>query len=214
MSDETAAQFVVNPLTMWIMVVEDLKVGQGEWLLQTAAGSTLGRIVLQIAKLRGFRTVNVVRWRAQVAELQALGADEVVCSSDEDIVERVMAITEGKGVPFAIDAVGGDVTGKVVRSLSTAGTALIYGVLSLETVTLDAAHLVFKTPTPRGFWLTRWFRQTPPETVQRVMGEMLGLLSSGRVTPPVERSYDLSEVMAAIAHSERLGRHGKILLVG
>lgn len=214
MSDETAAQFVVNPLTAWIMIVEDLKVGEGEWLLQTAAGSTLGQMVLQIARLRGFRTINVVRRREQAAELQALGADEVICSSDEDIVKRVMAITDGKGVPYAIDAVGGDVTGKVVRSLRAGGTALIYGVLSLEAVTLDATHLVFKTPTLRGFWLTRWFQHTPPETVQRVMSEMMGLLSSGQVAPPVERTYDLSEVVEAVAHSERPGRHGKVLLVG
>ena len=76
-SDQTAAQFVVNPLTAWIMTIEELALKPGEWLLQTAAGSTLGRVVLQIARLRGFKTINVVRRREQVEELKALGADEV-----------------------------------------------------------------------------------------------------------------------------------------
>ena len=54
------------------MTVDELKVEKGQWLLQTAAGSTLGRIVLQIAKLRGFKTINVVRRKDQVNELIAL----------------------------------------------------------------------------------------------------------------------------------------------
>ncbi|HEX8746553.1 MAG TPA: zinc-dependent alcohol dehydrogenase family protein, partial [Pyrinomonadaceae bacterium] len=56
-SDQTAAQFVVNPLTAWIMTVEELALQPDEWLLQTAAGSTLGRVVLQIARHKGFKTI-------------------------------------------------------------------------------------------------------------------------------------------------------------
>src|SRR5581483_1066272 len=82
-NNETAAQFVVNPVTAWVMVTEDLKVGKGEWLLQTAAGSTLGRIVIQIGKLRGFKTINIVRRREQIDELKQIGANEVICSTDE-----------------------------------------------------------------------------------------------------------------------------------
>src|SRR5688572_7501184 len=88
-SDQTAAQFVVNPLTAWIMTVEELSLEPGEWLLQTAAGSTLGRVVLQIARRRGFKTINVVRRREQAEELSALGADACIATDEEDIPERV-----------------------------------------------------------------------------------------------------------------------------
>src|SRR5256714_9695154 len=97
-SDQMAAQFVVNPLTAWIMCVEELALKPGEWLLQTAAGSTLGRVVLQIAPLRGFQTINVLRRRAPVEELKALGADEVICTEDEGISMRLHAITGEAGV--------------------------------------------------------------------------------------------------------------------
>src|SRR5215212_11458521 len=107
-SDRTAAQFVVNPLTAWIMTVEELALQPGEWLLQTAAGSTLGRVVLQIAKQRGFKTINVVRRREQGEELKALGADEVICTDEEKIAERVKEITGKEGLRKAIDAVGGE----------------------------------------------------------------------------------------------------------
>ena len=61
LSDVIAAQFVVNPLTAWVMATEELALQPGQWLLQTAAGSMLGRVMLQIARLRGFKTINVVR---------------------------------------------------------------------------------------------------------------------------------------------------------
>src|ERR687889_738479 len=95
-SDQTAAQFIVNPLTAWIMTVEELGLQPGEWLLQTAAGSTLGRVVLQIAKQRGFKTINVVRRREQGEELKSLGADEVICTDEEDLAGRVGEITGGR----------------------------------------------------------------------------------------------------------------------
>src|SRR5215218_4825602 len=115
-SDQTAAQFVVNPLTAWIMTIEELALRPGEWLLQTAAGSTLGRVVLQLAKRRGFKTINVVRRREQADELKSLGADEVICTDEEDIPERVKQITGKEGLRKAIDAVGGETGAAVGRA--------------------------------------------------------------------------------------------------
>ena len=115
-SDESAAQFVVNPLTAWAMI-EELKIEKGEWLLQTAAGSTLGRIILQLARERGFRTINIVRRREQAEELKRLGADETISTDEVSITERVREITEGRGVRAAIDAVGGKTGGDAACAL-------------------------------------------------------------------------------------------------
>jgi NADPH:quinone reductase-like Zn-dependent oxidoreductase len=90
------------------MTVEELALQPGEWLLQTAAGSTLGRVVLQIARRRGFKTINVVRRREQAEELKTLGADACICTDEEDIPERVREITGKEGLRKAIDAVGGE----------------------------------------------------------------------------------------------------------
>lgn len=213
-SDGTAAQFVVNPLTAWIMTIEDLAVAPDEWLLQTAAGSTLGRVVLQIARLRGFKTINVVRSRAQVEELKALGADEVICTEDEEIVERVNAITNGAGVGKAIDAVGGETGAAVLRALGRNGVMLVYGLLSMQPTPVDGGRLIFTTATVRGFWLTEWLRAAAPERSHAVMSEMLRAMATHAITPPVEAEYPLAEALSAVAHAERPGRRGKVLLVG
>lgn len=213
-SDQTAAQFVVNPLTAWIMTIEELGIKPDEWLLQTAAGSTLGRVVLQIAHLRGFKTINVVRRRAQVEEIKSLGADEVICTEDEDIVERVNAITGGTGVLKAIDAVGGETGATVARALGRGGVLLVYGSLSLQPMPIDGGRMIFTGSTIRGFWLSEWFRTAPPAKLMNVTGEMLRSMASNEIVPPVEAEYPLAEILAAVAHAERPGRSGKVLLVG
>ena len=213
-SDQTAAQFVVNPLTAWIMTIEELALQPGEWLLQTAAGSTLGRVVLQIARLRGFKTINVVRRREQVEELKALGADEVICTADEDLVERVKEITGREGLTKAIDAVGGATGAAVVRALGRKGVLLVYGLLSMEPMPVESGRMIFTSATIRGFWLGEWFRSAPPERQQAVTAELLRLMTTHEITPPVEAEYPLKEVQTAIEHSQRPGRSGKVLLVG
>ena len=117
-SDEAAAQLVVNPLSAWVLVVDELDLQPGEWLLQNAAGSTLGRVVIQLARARGFRTINVVRRAEQGEELLALGADEVIVTDHEDVEERVREITAGEGVGKAIDAVGGELAGRIAAALA------------------------------------------------------------------------------------------------
>jgi NADPH2:quinone reductase len=213
-SDQTAAQFVVNPLTAWIMTVEELSLKPGEWLLQTAAGSTLGRVVLQIARRRGFKTINVVRRREQVEELRTLGADEVICTADEDIVERVREITGKAGLIRAIDAVGGETGAAVMGALGRGGVMLVYGLLSLEPMPIDAGRMIFTTSTLRGFWLSEWLRSAPPERQLAVTGEMLRAMATNEIVPPVEAEYPLADVLAAVEHAERPGRSGKVLLVG
>ncbi len=212
-SDQTAAQFVVNPLTAWIMTVEELALEPGEWLLQTAAGSTLGRVVLQIAALRGFKTINVVRRREQADELKALGADEVIATDEEDIDERVKEITGKAGLAKAIDAVGGETGAAVMQTLGRGGVMLVYGLLSGQPTPVDGGRMIFTTSTLRGFWLGEWLRSAPAERQQAVTGAMLRSMASDEIVPPVEAEYPLADVLAAIEHAVRPGRSGKVLLV-
>ena len=214
-SDDAAAQLVVNPLSAWVLLVDELDVQPGEWLLQNAAGSTLGRIVLQLARARGFHTINVVRRAEQGEELLALGADEVIATDRDDLGERVREITGGEGVAKAIDAVGGELAGRMAAALAPRGTLITYGRLSGEaSAPLDTRIQIFAGTTVRGFWLVRWFQEVPPAHVEQTIATVLGLMAEGVVDPPVEARYDLADVREAVAHSERPGRTGKVLLVG
>ena len=136
-SDEQAGTFFVNPASAIVMTRNVLQVPPGAWLLQTAAGSALGRMVIRLGVKHGFRTLNVVRRKEQADELKRLGGNAVVVTSEEPLVERVKALTNGEGVPFAIDAVGGELGSQVVETLARGGRMLVYSNLSLKPLTLD-----------------------------------------------------------------------------
>lgn len=212
--DQSAAQFIVNPVTAWVMMTDELNMQPGQWLLQTAAGSTLGRTLIQMAQLEGVKTVNLVRRREQVQELLDLGADAVICTEDKDVVAQVLALTGGKGVHGGVDAVGG-MTGALAAScLRPGATLLAYGVLSGQPLPLDTGELLFKGTTVRGFWLTFWFGAKPQPHAQAVLTKLMTLMAQGKLVPPVEAEYDLADFRQAVLHAETPGRAGKVLLVG
>ena len=158
LSDDAAAQLLVNPATA-LGLLEVLAAPPGEVILQSAAGSQLGRMVISIAKHRNVRTINVIRTRtghdAQIAEMQALGAD-VVLAADEDILARVNELTGGKGVWGALDAVGGSSPGMLARAVRVGGTVIVYGALSGTSITLDTMSLIGRSLTVKGYMLPLW----------------------------------------------------------
>jgi NADPH:quinone reductase-like Zn-dependent oxidoreductase len=125
--DEDAAQALVNPLTAWVMTIVEHDLKPGDWLARTAAGSTVGQLVLQLARSERFRTVNIVRRRAQVPDIKALGGEVVITSEDDDWGTQLATASKGKVLSRAIDCVAGR-TG--ARHLAPGGRMLVYGALS------------------------------------------------------------------------------------
>src|SRR5262249_47464965 len=136
--DDQAATFFVNPATAFIMTRLVLKVPPQVWLLQTAAGSTLGRMVIRLGRHFGFRTINVVRRREQAEELLRAGGDAAIATDSESLEDRVQELTGGMGVRFALDAVGGATGSAAARSLSRGGRLLVFGTLSEEPLSLPS----------------------------------------------------------------------------
>lgn len=212
-SSQTAAQLIVNPVTAHVMLLEELALKEGDWLLQTAAGSTLGRIAIQMAKVKGIKTVNLVRRRDQVDELLGLGADAVFSTQDDDVSGQIRAVTDG-GAHGAIDAVGGETGALALKALRGGGTMLTYGLLSGQPIPVDAAHMLFSGTGLRGFWLSAWFPRQSQEHIRTVLTDLMTLMAQGQIVPPVDSEYDLADFKSAFEHMATPGRSGKILLVG
>jgi NADPH:quinone reductase-like Zn-dependent oxidoreductase len=210
--DEQAAAFFVNPATALLITRRVLKVPSGNWLLQTAAGSTLGKMVIRLGRHYGFRTINVVRRREQAEELRLAGADAVICTADEVLEERVSALTGGQGVPFAIDAVGGDTALSVVRALGAHGRMLVYGTLSRDPLPLDPRLLMGGQKRIEGFWLSEWAQEQGPLTMLKLFRQIIRLMRAAILTSDIGASYPLDDVRTAVEMAETPGRKGKVLL--
>ncbi|GAA3124645.1 zinc-binding dehydrogenase [Streptomyces rameus] len=221
LSDSSACQLAVNPLTALLLVTRELGVRPGEWLLQTAAGSTVGRLVIQLARHLGIRTVNVVRRRDAVEETEALGGDEVICTGDEDLAQRVAEIAGPAGVRKAIDCVAGHVGAQVSQALAPGGETVVYGALSTHrqtdpaalTIPLQARSLIYGTRAVRGFWLNRWFGTVSPAEALRALSEVRSLVADEVLTIPPGRPFPLERFPEAIAFAEAPAHGAKPLFV-
>ncbi|MFF3563755.1 zinc-dependent alcohol dehydrogenase family protein [Streptomyces sp. NPDC002574] len=221
LSDSEACQLAVNPLTALLLVTRVLDVQPGEWLLQTAAGSTVGRLVIQLAKHLGIRTINVVRRRDAVDEIKALGGDEVICTEDEDLLRRVAEIAGRDGVRKAVDCVAGHVGAQVSQSLAPGGELVVYGALSTHrqtdpaalTIPLSARSVIYETKVVRGFWLNRWFGSASPQDALRALSEVRDLVAASVLSIPEGRPFPLDDFSEAITLAETPARGAKPLFV-
>lgn len=211
--DEQMACLFVNPATAWIMTMEVLRPKAGEWLLQTAAGSALGKMVIRIGKRHGFKTINVVRRADTAAEIAKLGPDVIIDTSKEDLEERLADITGGKGVSYAIDAVGGETGSKVFRCLGNRGRMLVYGALAADQpLQVTSRRLILGSKSIEGFWLSDWVKTKSPLRMLRLLRKVGGLIRDGLLRTEIAATYSLDQIKDAVTAAETPGRQGKVLL--
>jgi len=210
--DEQAASFFVNPATAIAITRKVLAVPPGEWLLQSAAGGELGKMIVRLGKRHGFKTMNVVRRREQVEELKKLGADEVLVESDGPIDEQVKRLTDKRGVKYAIDPVGGTTGSDVIASLGAGGRCLLFGSLSDQPLSLHPRKLLSAAVRIDGFWLGDWAKRQSIPTMLRLFREVRSLLEDGTLTSDIAATYPLARVADAAEHAMRPGKGGKVIL--
>ncbi|SAL03534.1 zinc-containing alcohol dehydrogenase superfamily protein [Caballeronia calidae] len=220
-SDENAAQAFINPMTAWAMTISEHQLGRGDWLVQSAAGSTVGRLVLQIAKAQGFRTINLVRRQEQVAEIQDLGGDVVLCTGDESWPEELMKATGGNGIVKAIDCVAGRTGATLVRQLAPNGCLLVYGALSSHRQSDPAAFempifapaLIYSSAEVRGWLIFSWLARQGVSEGSRTLCSLLDRMADGTLRPPAARRYRIDCALEAFTAAESAAHEAKPLLV-
>ncbi len=209
--DAQAATFFVNPMTAVVLTQNVHAVPPGGWLLQTAAGGALGKMVIRLGCKFGFRTINIVRRPEQVAELKALGADAVFTTED-DLAARVKEVTGAEGVPCAIDPVGGELASRVLLCLSPGGRLILYGSLANEPLHVDARFLLTGGQRVEGFWLARWVKQQRVMRMLKLIRQVRGLMREGVLTTDAVEEFPLDRVREAVARAASPGKGGKVLL--
>ncbi|MDG3002724.1 zinc-dependent alcohol dehydrogenase family protein [Paludisphaera mucosa] len=211
-ADDQAATFFVNPVTALAMVRHVLAVPKGEWLLLSAAGSTLGKMIVKLGRRDGFKTLCVVRRSEAKRELIDLGADAVVSSSEGPVPEQVRKITGDDGPRYAIDPIGGEAGTAIYRSLGKGGRLVVYGSLTDEPIQVDPRSLISSRTSVEGFWLGYWMSERSIPGALLLFREVAALIREGVLDADVGKTYPLDQVGEAVREAAAVGRGGKVLL--
>jgi NADPH:quinone reductase-like Zn-dependent oxidoreductase len=194
----------INPPTAALLLSEYVDLKPGEWVIQNAGNSGVGRSVIAVAKSRGLRTVSVVRRPELIDELRDQGGDIVLLDAPE-LAVTVAKETANAKIRLAIDGVAGESTAALSGCLAPGGSVVLYSIVSGKPVVASGIDLIFRDITIRGFWLyAPRFRSSP----RLVEGLKLGaqLVAEGKLRMPIAATYPLASATAALAHAERGGK--------
>lgn len=206
-----AAMVRINPPTAQLMLSDFVDLESGDWVIQNVANSAVGRLLIVQARQRGLRTVNVVR-RAELAdELKALGADVVIVDGD-DLAARVAAVTDNAAIRLGVEAIGGAATGRLVDCVGTDGTVVHYGSMSGEDPKVGRSNFIYRGVRLTGFMLGRGLARRSPEKIRAIYADLAGQVVAGTLNAPVDTIYPIERIKDALAHADRGGRNGKILV--
>src|SRR5215469_5154934 len=123
------AMLSINPPTAALLLGEYVALAPGDWVLQNAGNSGVGRSVIAIAKERGLRTVSLVRRPELIDELVAAGGD-IVLVDGAGVSARVAAATGNAQIALALDGVGGEAMLSLSGCLGPGGTLVVYSAVS------------------------------------------------------------------------------------
>ncbi|MEL6598199.1 MAG: zinc-binding dehydrogenase [Pseudomonadota bacterium] len=198
LADTDAAAQIVNPITAMAMFDLVRKSG-GESFILNAAGSQLGKLLIALGRDEGIKPIAVVRRSEQVEALKALGAAEVLVTSDPAMAEAVPGVMRALKPRILLDAVGDQATADLFFSMPNRATWVNYGKLSTEPPQLtQLGQLIFQHKTITGFWLTRWFQETPKEEIAKVIAEVQERFVTGKWTTDVNAVVPLADAMAEL----------------
>ena len=205
-----AAMLRINAPTALRMLRDFIELKEGDFVLQNAGNSAVGRAVIQIAHALGLRTISVVRRAELIDELKEDGADFVFLD-DEEAPPRIALATGGAPIPLAFNAIGGESALRLANAVTNGGTIVTYGAMSRQPLRIPNGLLIFKDLRWRGFWITPWSQRATADAIAGMFGELFALAQCGRLKSKVDRLYPIDAFAEALAHAQAGGRSGKIL---
>jgi NADPH:quinone reductase-like Zn-dependent oxidoreductase len=184
------------------------KVAAGDFVIITAASSSVGIAAIQIVKAQGGISIATTRTSAKKEQLLAHGADHVIVTQEEDLVARVQSITGGKGARIVFDPVGGDYINTLAQATANGGTIFVYGMLSGTPTPLPLAAFG-RTIGLFGYTFGE-LRGTPEwESMKKYIYDHL---ADGSFKPVIARTFPFDQTVEAYKYLESNEQIGKIII--
>jgi mitochondrial enoyl-[acyl-carrier protein] reductase / trans-2-enoyl-CoA reductase len=202
----------VNPATAYLLLENFAKLEPGDWIIQTAPLSSVGQCIVQIAKAKGLKTINVVRREENEPAVKALGGD-IVLVDGADLAERVRAVIGHESIRLALDAVAGAGVQRLAECLTEGGEIINYGMLSTESCTLTPEQTIFRGITLRGFWLSKYLNRMSQKDRSTLFDTLSEMVESGKLKIGIDSCFAIEDIDKALRRAEQGGRNGKVIVL-
>lgn len=210
-SFEEAVALPIQGLSAYHILKTMGQLQEGETVLVHAASGGVGLLAVQLAKKFGAgKVIATASTPEKLALAEEMGADHLVNYSEDNWDEKILEITENKGIDVALEMVGGDVFHKTRKILAEFGRLVIFGVASNEQARFYPSSLMEKNQTVVGFFLPQIMKR--PTLFRESFQELLTLVSKKELTITIGATYPLTD--AAKVHQLFHDRKttGKIVL--
>lgn len=209
--DETAAQLIGMPISA-LMLLDFIDLQKDHWLIQNTANGAVGKTVAMIAQARGQKVIHLVRRSDAIAEMNALGIQNVVATDQPDWKDQVKAIHADQPLIAGVDSIGGKASGEMLALLSENSVLVSFGSMTGELMQISSGDLIFKQAVVKGFWASVVNKQLSAERKRELIVELVTLAAQKKLVLPVEGIFSFDQIQQAAAKATQGARQGKVLL--
>ncbi len=207
---EQGAMMLVNPMTA-MAFIQMATHGEHSAMVNNAAASTLGRMLIQLAGHYSIPLISIVRKAEQVEELKSMGAVHVLNSTGPGFEQELKEMTRELGATLILDAVTGEETGRLLKAAPDGSTLVAYARLSGDPIRADPADLIRLDKTITGFQLGNWLSSKNIPFKLRFVSKVKKQLS-GRISARIQQRLPLEQAEQAVhLYRENMSK-GKVLL--
>jgi NADPH:quinone reductase-like Zn-dependent oxidoreductase len=210
LSPSEGASVWMQYLTAYGALVTFGALKRGDFVLITAASSSVGIAAIEIVNAEGAIPIATTRKSDKRSELLSLGAAHVIVTEEEDLVQKVGQITGGQGARLIFDPIAGPGVEKLAEAAAFEGIIFEYGALSMEPTPFPLMSALPKGLTIRGYTLMELHRD--PQLLKTAKQYVFDRLKDGRFHPKIAKTFPLAQSVEAYQYLESNQQVGKVII--
>jgi len=214
-SPEQGSMMFVNPMTALaffdIHQLFSKEMGKKVGIINTAAASALGQMIIKLANRKNIQLISVVRREEQIEMLKKAGAEYVLNSEAPGFEDSLKTLTTQLDVKLVFDAVGGKLSGKLFNAMPPGSRMFIYGKLSDDDSAFNPSGFISEEKQVHGFLLNHWLKNSGLLKKLKTINTVKKLLAND-LGSPIHRQFSPEEISEAIETYKSNMSKGKILI--
>lgn len=212
LSDIEAAGLPETYFTVWSNIFDRGRLSEGETLLVHGGASGIGTTAVQLATAMGHSVYATAGSNERAEAVQALGAVRCINYRDQDFVEEIKGLTQGRGVDVILDMVAGDYTNRNLKCLANDGRIVIIALLGGPKAAIDCSQIMLRRLSITGSTLRARSVPFKADIAQSLKKNVWPLLAAGTIRPIIHATFPLAQAAQAHTMMDAGEQIGKIIL--